>query len=90
MRNNKSEPKRRKIMKYLRYLALTLVLIGALNWGLVGFFKFDLIAYLFGDMSLMSRILYALVGISAIIASGSIYHCKINETENCRYNVYNE
>ena len=77
-------------MKYLKYLALTLVLIGALNWGLVGFFGFDLVAYLFGEMSIMSRIIYALVGLSALIASGSIYHCKISDTDNCRYNVYNE
>jgi len=48
-------------------LALTLVLIGALNWGLIGFFKYDLVASLFGgQLALWSRIIYALVGIAAL------------------------
>lgn len=54
-------------MKALDYTALTLVVIGAINWGLIGFFQFDLVAVLFGGMdSLISRIVYALVGISGI------------------------
>lgn len=48
------------------WVALVLVIIGGLNWGLVGAFKFDLVATLFGDMSVLSRIVYGLVGISAI------------------------
>ena len=40
------------------YTVLTLVIIGAINWGLIGFFKFDLVAFLFGDMSWLSRIIY--------------------------------
>ena len=50
--------------KWLDYTTLTLVIVGAVNWGLVGFFKFDLVAYLFGSLSLLSRIIYALVGLS--------------------------
>ncbi len=50
----------------IKILALV-CLIGALNWGLVGFFGFDLIAALFGPMTLVSRLIYALVGISAIL-----------------------
>ncbi len=46
--------------------ALILIIIGALNWGLIGFFRFDLVATLFGDMSVLSRIVYALVGIAGI------------------------
>ena len=53
-------------MKFLNYLALTLVVVGALNWGLIGFFRFDLVAALFGNMSVMSRIVYALVGLSGL------------------------
>ncbi|MDO4300651.1 MAG: DUF378 domain-containing protein [Clostridia bacterium] len=54
-------------MKALDYTALTLVVIGAINWGLIGFFQFDLVATLFGGMnSWISRIIYALVGISGI------------------------
>ena len=48
------------------YCLLTLVIIGAVNWGLIGFFQFDLIAFLFGNMSWLSRIIYALVGISGL------------------------
>lgn len=55
-------------MKRLYPIAFALVLIGALNWGLVGFFKFDLVAALFGGAeALLSRIIYALVGLSGLI-----------------------
>lgn len=51
----------------MKQLALILVIIGALNWGLIGFFSFDLVAFLFGgQLSLISRIIYALVGISGV------------------------
>ena len=50
----------------LDYTLLALVIIGAINWGLIGFFRFDLVAFLFGDMSWLSRIVYALVGISGL------------------------
>lgn len=59
--------KRRKTMNILIKILAIVCLIGALNWGLVGFFGFDLIAALFGTMSLISRLIYALVGISAIL-----------------------
>ena len=48
------------------YTVLVIVIIGAINWGLVGFFKFDLVAWLFGSMSLLSRIIYAVVGIGGL------------------------
>ncbi|MHC1747580.1 MAG: DUF378 domain-containing protein [Cellulosilyticaceae bacterium] len=49
------------------YIALSLVIIGAINWGLIGFFQFDLVASLFGGMSSwISRVIYALVGIAGI------------------------
>lgn len=48
------------------YSALVLVIIGAINWGLIGFFKFDLVAFIFGDMTIISRIIYALVGIAGL------------------------
>lgn len=47
-------------------IAWILILIGGLNWGLVGFFNFDLVAFLFGDMSMISRIIYAVVGLASI------------------------
>jgi len=55
-----------KKMGTLGWIAFVLVIIGALNWGLVGFFKFDLVASIFGDMSTVSRIVYDLVGLSAL------------------------
>ena len=49
------------------WIALTLVIIGAINWGLIGFFQFDLVAALFGGMSSwISRIVYALVGVAGL------------------------
>ena len=51
---------------WLDYTLLTLVIIGAINWGLIGFFRFDLVAFLFGDMSWLTRIIYALVGIGGL------------------------
>ena len=51
--------------KTIDIIAYALLLIGALNWGLVGFFGFDLVATLFGQMTLFSRIVYALVGFAA-------------------------
>lgn len=51
---------------WLDYTLLTLVIIGAINWGLIGFFRFDLVAFLFGNMSWISRIVYGIVGISGL------------------------
>lgn len=48
------------------YTALTLVIIGAINWGLIGFFQFDLVNFIFGNMSWISRVVYALVGLSGL------------------------
>ncbi len=54
-------------MQILIKILAIVCLIGALNWGLVGFFGFDLIAALFGPMTLISRLIYSLVGISAVL-----------------------
>lgn len=48
------------------WLALVLVIVGGLNWGLVGAFKFNLVDTLFGEGSLLARIVYVLVGLSAV------------------------
>lgn len=52
--------------KCFDYTALTLVIIGAVNWGLIGFFKLDLVNLLFGNMTWISRIIYALVGLAGL------------------------
>lgn len=53
-------------MRGLNVITLLLLIVGGLNWGLVGLFDFDLVAALFGEMSPLSRIVYALVGLAAI------------------------
>lgn len=55
-----------EIMKMVHMIALLLLVVGGLNWGLVGLLEFDLVAMLFGEMSMLSRIVYSLVGVSAI------------------------
>ena len=52
--------------KFLNCFALTISIIGALNWGLIGFFNLNLVALLFGSMSWLSRIIYALVGLCGL------------------------
>ena len=53
-------------MKVIDKIALLLIIIGAINWGLIGFFNFNLVDTIFGNMSIISRIIYALVGISGL------------------------
>lgn len=56
----------------LGWVAMVLLIVGGINWGLVGFFGFDLVAAIFGPMSVLSRIVYALVGLSALY---TIFSC---------------
>lgn len=56
-------------LKFINTLALVLVVVGGLNWGLVGLFDFDLVATIFGDMSMLSRVVYILVGVSAVVVA---------------------
>lgn len=59
----------------LDWIALILLVVGGLNWLLVGLFSFDLVAYIFGYMTTVARVVYALVGVSAIytlVISGSL------------------
>lgn len=53
-------------MKIIDKIALALVIIGAINWGLIGIFNFNLVDTIFGTMSIISRIIYILVGISGL------------------------
>ncbi len=52
---------------FTHYVLKPLSLIGALNWGLVGFFRFDLVAWIFGPMTIWSRLVYAIIGLAALI-----------------------
>lgn len=60
--------------KYLDGTALTIVIIGAINWALIGLFRFDLVAFIFGDMSWLSRIVYTLVGICGLYLISFFMH----------------
>lgn len=53
-------------MKVTDKIALVLIIIGAINWGLIGLFNFNLVATIFGDMTIISRIIYGLVGLSGL------------------------
>lgn len=53
-------------MKALNGIALTLVIIGAINWLLVGLFKFNLVDAIFGSLSILTRIIYIIVGIAGL------------------------
>jgi len=53
-------------VKTFDIIALLLVIIGAVNWGLIGFFQFDLVSSVFGVMSTFSRVIFALVGIAGL------------------------
>jgi uncharacterized membrane protein YuzA (DUF378 family) len=69
--------RRRKSMKRLTALAAILTIVGGLNWGLVGLFKFDLVAAVFGGMrfgegNVGSRVVYALVGLSALYLASQL------------------
>jgi uncharacterized membrane protein YuzA (DUF378 family) len=63
-----------KVMRTVHVLALILVLVGALNWGLVGLAQFDLVAALFGGPAApLSRVVYSLVGIAAIVVAATSF-----------------
>lgn len=54
-------------MKPIEWIALVLVLVGALNWGLWAAFKLDLVAAILGDYSMLARVVYGLVGLAAVL-----------------------
>lgn len=60
-------------MKTLDTIALILVIIGAINWGLIGIFNFNLVETIFGGFSVLSRIIYTLVGISGLYSIKLIF-----------------
>ena len=62
-------------MSVVRCIAKILVVIGAINWGLVGFLQYDLVAHLFGGMSMMgARVVYSLVGLAGLYCLGCLFH----------------
>lgn len=66
-------------MKVIKIICFILTVLGAINWGLVGLLRFDLIASIFGEMSYVTRILYSLVGFSGIFTLFAMYGLLIDE-----------
>ena len=63
------------VMKIIRFIAMLLIVIGALNWGLWGFFQIDLIQAVVGsNTSGLARFIYALVGIAGLYGIGFLFH----------------
>ena len=65
-RRTSSGAMRKSTMNVLDWVAMVLLIVGGLNWGLVGLFNYDLVAGLFGTQSALSRVVYVLVGLSAL------------------------
>jgi uncharacterized protein len=73
-------------MSTIQRLALILTIIGAINWGLIGFFGFNLVASIFGDDTALTRIIYGLVGLAGLINLGLLFvprerHERVPETD---------
>ena len=62
------------ILETLQKICLVFTIIGAIVWGLIGLFDFNLVAYLFGDGSMLSRIVYTVVGITGPINIGLLFN----------------
>jgi len=70
-----------KHMNAIDWVAIVLVVVGGLNWGLMGFFQYDLIATIFGDTTIITRIVYGLIGLSTLYAIyGMSKCCKAHKT----------
>ncbi len=67
-------------MATVQKIALVFTIIGALNWGLIGLFEFNLVETLFGSMHIIERIIYAIVGVCGLINIG-IYFMHLDETK---------
>lgn len=73
-------------MRILQKIALTLTIIGAINWGMVGLFKIDLVASLFnGSDSIISRVIYTIIAIAGLINIGLLIEPVFNEKEKMHH-----
>jgi len=74
-------------MATLQKIALVLTIIGAINWGLIGLFDFNLVAAIFGEMSVFSRVLYVLIGLAALI-NIAIFFIDLDHSREVKERVY--
>ena len=70
---------RNDILNTLYKVCLALLIVGGLNWGLIGILNFDLVAFIFGEGSLLSRIVYTIVGVSAVCAIPALFSSNSEE-----------
>ncbi|WJY26233.1 DUF378 domain-containing protein [Sporosarcina trichiuri] len=76
-------------MRIVTRIALALVIIGALNWGMIGLFQFDLVATLFGGQdAVLARIVYTLVGLSGIVCIGLLFETDDAADTGSEYTSY--
>ena len=61
-------------METLQKILLVITIIGAVNWGLIGIFDFDLVAFIFGNMTLLSRIVYTVVAVCGLVNIGILFN----------------
>lgn len=75
------------MMHVLRMIAYALVITGAIVWGIVGFLGYNIVSAIFGDMTILSRIVYSLVGISAVVllVTHQEEECYCDCSETTRY-----
>lgn len=70
-------------MNFLKTTSYIIVLIGALNWGFIGSFNFDLVVFLFGKGSVLTNIVYNIVGLSAILSAILTISCNTGNNSAC-------
>lgn len=71
-------------MKAIKWASIILVVVGAVNWGLWGFFQFDAVAYVFGgDVSTVSRVIYSIVGLAGLYQLKCLFCCSSNKKGGC-------
>lgn len=73
--------------KCIDYTTLTIIIIGAINWGLIGFFNFNLVAFLFGQATWISRVIYAIVGLCGLLPDKCIRQNQGFKRLNCTAQV---
>lgn len=61
-------------METLQKILLVITIVGAVNWGLIGLFDFDIVAFIFGNMSLLTRIVYTVVAVCGLVNIGILFN----------------
>lgn len=68
------------MLRYIKYFSYVMIIFGSVNWGAIGFFDLDIVAFLFGEMSTISRIIYSIIGICGVAHAFITYN---DNDEDC-------